>query len=169
MKLHAIAAAVLVTAASSAIAQGTQQADGQLRVIIREPTRPIARDRIDTIYCPGNRKIEVSIGHRRGAIAPGQSNYVVKMKADGRRVDASVIEPYLVGYSVLSSDVTLAACPDEASKVFSGEIAYWNRHGEDATWNDRVFIRFYVHPTGVTAERVQNIPTPDHLKPKPQN
>src|SRR5689334_17840169 len=112
MKMRAVASAILATLACPAFAQ--------LRVEIHEPTYPIARDRVDTISCPGNRKIEVAIGYRRGAIAPGQSKFVVAIKVDDKSVDASVIEPYLVGYNVMSSDVTLAGCPDKFSDIFSG-------------------------------------------------
>ncbi len=118
----------------------------------------------DIIRCPGNRNVEVKIRRREEPLPAGQAEYVVVLEVDGRRINASAIEPYLVGYNVMSSNVTLAACPDESSNVFSGEIGYWLDYGDDATWEDRVFIRFYVRPGGVSAERVTNTPHRDHSK-----
>jgi hypothetical protein len=133
-------------------------------IVLLEPTYPIARERIDIIHCPDSRTLEVKIRRRGEPLQAGQAEYVVDIKADGTRRDASAIESFLTGYAVMSSNVTLAGCPNDVSDIFSGEISYWLRDGDDATWKDRVFIRFYVRPGSVTAERVANIPTPNHLK-----
>lgn len=150
-----------------ALAAVCSTAYAQRPATVREPTYPIGRERVDTIHCPNDRKIEIYIAQRSGLVTDGRSPYVVGMKVDGKPVDASVIEPLLFGYHVLASDVTLAGCPDSSADIFSGEIVYWENYSDLTGWEDRVFIRFSAHSDRVTAERVSNIPLLDHAKRNP--
>lgn len=131
----------------------------QLPVTIAEPTHYNSRARVDTIDCPGGRKLEVGITHAP-VTAERNRGYVVTMKVDDKPIDASVIEQYLIGFNVLSSDVTVSGCPDARTPHFNGEIVYWKTVPEQATWEDRVFVRFQANASGVTAELVKNYPPP---------
>lgn len=154
MAIRLLSLALLATACAA-------PAFAQLRVTLAEPTHYTSRARVDTIDCPDNRKLEVGIAYAPENEA-GERTYTVTMKVDGKAVDASAIEQYLSGYNVMSSDVTVAGCPDARLPHFNGEIVYWKGSPEQARWQDRVFVRFQANASGVTAELVANHPPPQH-------
>ncbi len=123
---------------------------------MQEPLRPSSKSRTDTFVCRGNRTIDVTLAELPDK--PGVEGYGVKIRIDGRSIDASSIDPYMRDLSAWGSYISIGDCPDRGSPIFFGEISYWKNNGVGASYTDRVFVRFEATPAKVSATLVENLP-----------